>query len=118
VTGDPTGDGGDTGDAGNIGETGDTSDDRVGGLGGGEGEGRTSAEGSQESRFGPDPERVRLLRAVADDVRGESSESQQLAAVLYRVSDLYDADEEATPESIYRNVRFIMQVVEQGGLDR
>jgi hypothetical protein len=55
---------------------------------------------------------------VADDVRGDTSESQQLAAVLYRVSDLYDDAEETTPEEIYRNVRFIMQVNERGGLDR
>jgi hypothetical protein len=68
--------------------------------------------------FPPDSDRVRLLRTVADDVRGDSSESQQLAAVLYRVSDLYDPAEETTPEEIYRNVRFIMQVTERGGLER
>jgi hypothetical protein len=68
--------------------------------------------------FDPDPDRMRLLRAVADDLRGESSESQQLAAVLYRVSDLYDESEETTPEEIYRNVRFILEVKERGGLGR
>jgi hypothetical protein len=73
---------------------------------------------ADDGRFDPDPERTRLLRAVADDVRGESSESQQLAAVLYRVSDLYDAGEETTPEVIYRNVRFILDVKERGGLNR
>jgi hypothetical protein len=73
---------------------------------------------TSDERFEPDAERTRLLRAVADDVRGESSESQQLAAVLYRVSDLYDADEETTPEEIYRNVRFILDVKERGGLNR
>ena len=75
----------------------------------------TSSEGSG---FDPDPERMQLLRDVADEVRGESSESQQLAAVLYRVSDLYDEDEETTPEEIYRNVRFILEVKERGGLGR
>jgi hypothetical protein len=74
--------------------------------------------GESDSRFEPDADRVALLRAVADDVRGDTSESQQLAAVLYRVSDLYDDAEETTPEEIYRNVRFIMQVNERGGLDR
>jgi hypothetical protein len=69
-------------------------------------------------RFDPDPDRVRLLRETADDVRGDSSASQQLAAVLYRVSDLYDDGEETTPEEIYRTVRFIMQVNRRGGLDR
>lgn len=68
--------------------------------------------------FAPDPERVRLLREIADDLRGDSSASQQLAAVLYRVSDLYDDGEETTPEEIYRTVRFIMQVNRRGGLDR
>jgi hypothetical protein len=83
---------------------------------GGAGE-RTEQE-DDAGRFDPDPERVRLLRETADDLRGESSESQQLAALLYRVSDLYDDGEERTPESIYRNVRDIVQVRERGGLDR
>lgn len=69
-------------------------------------------------RFDPDPERMHLLRDVADEIRGDSSESQQLAAVLYRVSDLYDEDEATTPEEIYRNVRFILDVKERGGLGR
>jgi hypothetical protein len=72
--------------------------------------------------FGADPERVRLLRAVAADIRGPgtstSSEREQLAAIVHRLSDLYDPDEETTPEEIYRNARFIMRVNERGGLDR
>jgi hypothetical protein len=60
--------------------------------------------------------RTRVLRDIAEDVRGESSESEQLAAVLYRVSDLYDPGEETTPEEIYRNVRTILQVKQRGGL--
>lgn len=60
--------------------------------------------------------RVAQLRDIAEDVRGESSESEQLAAVLYRVSDLYDPDEEMTPEEIYRNVQTILQVKQRGGL--
>jgi hypothetical protein len=63
-----------------------------------------------------DPERAALLRTVADDVRGESSESEQVAAMLHHVSDLYDPDEETSPEAIYRNVRTILNVKEQGGL--
>lgn len=70
-----------------------------------------------DAAFRPD-ERRRLLRAVADDVRGESSESKQVAAVLYRVSDLYDPAEDTSPEEIYRNVRTIMEVKERGGLRR
>jgi hypothetical protein len=68
--------------------------------------------------FDPDPERVRLLREVADDVRGESSESEQLAAILYRVSDLYDPGEETSPEEIAIAVRTILNVKERGGLKR
>jgi len=63
-----------------------------------------------------DPERAALLRAVAEDVRGDSSESEQVAAMLYRVSDLYDPGEETTPAEIYRNVRNVLNVKERGGL--
>lgn len=70
---------------------------------------------SGADRFDSDPERARLLRAVAADVRGDSSESEQVAAFLYRVSDLYDPDEETTPEEIYRNVRTIVNVKSAGG---
>ena len=66
----------------------------------------------------PDPERAALLREVAEDVRGETSESEQVAAMLYRVSDLYDPDEETTPAEIYRNLRTILEVKERGGRPR
>lgn len=66
----------------------------------------------------PDLERVELLREVAEDVRGDSSESAQLSAILYRISDLYDPDEEASPEEIYRNVRNIFRIKERGTLAR
>jgi len=75
------------------------------------------AEGSAD-RFEPDPERVAMLRAIADDVRGETSESKQLANILYRTSDLYDDREDTSPEEIVRNVKFILEVVERGGLGR
>lgn len=68
-------------------------------------------------RFDADPERVDALREIADDVRDESSESRQLAAILYRVSDLYDEDETTDPIEIYRNVETIMQIKAQGGRD-
>ena len=63
----------------------------------------------------PDPDRAALLREVAEDVRGETAESEQVAAMLYRVSDLYDSDEETTPAEIYRNLRTILEVKERGG---
>jgi flagellar biosynthesis protein FlhB len=66
----------------------------------------------------PDPERAALIREVAEDLRADGSERAQLAAILYRVSDLYDPDEETTPEEIYRNVKYILGIKEQGGIGR
>jgi hypothetical protein len=71
--------------------------------------------GDPAERFDADPERVDALREIADDVRGESSESRQLAAILYRVSDLYDESEQTDPVEIYKNVEAIMQIKAQGG---
>ena len=81
-------------------------------------EGETTGAGSGDGAFPADPERVTVLRQVADDVRGESGESRQLAAILYRVSDLYDPDEETSPVEIYRNVEYMMDIKAQGGIDR
>ena len=77
-----------------------------------------SAADAAEEAFAADDEVREFLRDVAEDVRGESSESKQLSAVLYRVSDLYDADEETSPEEIYLNVRHIMRIKSEGGLRR
>ncbi|WP_348610456.1 hypothetical protein [Halobaculum rarum] len=71
-----------------------------------------------EEEFVADAETREFLRAVAEDVRGDSGESNQLSAILYRVSDLYDPDEDTSPEEIYLNVRRIMQIKERGGLKR
>ncbi|GAA0716676.1 hypothetical protein J2744_000740 [Halorubrum trapanicum] len=70
------------------------------------------------AEFAPDAEVREFIREVADDVRGDSSESKQLSAVLYRVSDLYDDEEETSPEEIYLNVRHIMRIKSEGGLRR
>ncbi|WP_176819405.1 hypothetical protein [Halopenitus persicus] len=80
----------------------------------------TDADATPDAHAIPDDaaETRRALRAVAEDVRGDSSESQQVAAILYRVSDLYDPTEDTSPEEIYRNVRQIMRVKARGGLDR
>lgn len=71
-----------------------------------------------DAAFPPDDEKRALLREIAEDVRGDSSESKQVAAILYRVSDLYDPDEDTSPEEIYLNVRHIMDIKAQGGIDR
>ncbi|ELY38559.1 hypothetical protein [Natronorubrum tibetense] len=80
--------------------------------------GNDGSDPDTETAFDPDPERVAFLREVADEIRSDSSESKQLANILYRTSDLYDADEETTPEEIVRNVKFILEVTERGGLER
>ncbi|MEF8773758.1 MAG: hypothetical protein V5A23_08075 [Halobacteriales archaeon] len=64
-----------------------------------------------------DPDTRDLLREVAEEIRGESSESRQVAAMVYRVSDLYDDAEETTPRDVYVNMKNILQVKEQGGKD-
>lgn len=78
--------------------------------------GAADADGDADAEFAPDAERRELLRTVAEDVHGDSSESRQLSAVLYRVSDLYDPEEDTSPEEIYRNVRHIMDIKAKGGL--
>lgn len=45
-----------------------------------------------------------LLHETAADVRADSSETKQFSAILYRVSDLYDPDNQIPPEEIYRSV--------------
>jgi hypothetical protein len=71
-----------------------------------------------DDEFPADPERAAVLRAVAEDVRGDSSESEQLANVIYRTSDIYDPDEATTPEEVMQNVKFILEVKERGGIGR
>jgi hypothetical protein len=65
-----------------------------------------------------DTERMGTLREIADDVRDGSDEADKISALLYRVSDLYDPAEETTPQDIYLNMKFILQVVERGTLER
>ncbi len=71
-----------------------------------------------DAAFPEDDRRRQFLRGIAEEIRDESSESRQLSAILYRVSDLYDPEEDTSPEEIYLNVRNIMQVKARGGLDR
>lgn len=62
-----------------------------------------------------------VLRAVADDLRAHeehATEAERLAAVVHRVSDLYDEAEETDPQHIYLNMRNILQISEQGGIER
>ena len=65
-------------------------------------------------------EKREVLRAVAEEIRArdDSSEASQVAAFLYRVSDLYKEGEETSPAEIYLNMRHIMDIKAQGGLNR
>lgn len=65
-----------------------------------------------QGSYGPDMERAKTLREIADDIRAESSESKLVAAILYRISDLYDPDEETSPRDIYVNMREIIRTKE------
>jgi hypothetical protein len=95
-----------------------TADESDAGLGPDFDGGESAASTDEDGDFPADPERVAYLREIADDVRGQSGESRQLAAILYRVSDLYDPEEETSPVEIYRNVEHIMEIRAQGGIDR
>lgn len=64
-----------------------------------------------------DPEKREFLREIADEIRGDSSESEQVAAFLYRVSDMYDEEEETDARDVYVNMRNILRVKEAGGRD-
>jgi len=64
-----------------------------------------------------DAEKRAVLQDVAEEIRGDSGESEQVAAMLYRVSDLYDDGEDTTPRDVYVNMRTILRVKEQGGKD-
>ena len=78
----------------------------------------TDSDSNGDGKPGPDPERAAFLREVAEEVRGESSESEHVAAILYRVSDLYDPEEETSPEDIYISVRNVFNIKERGTLER
>lgn len=66
-----------------------------------------------------DPETAAALRTIADEIRrAEEPSNEQIAAILYRVSDLYDPDESTTTQDIYLNMRNILNVKEHGGIRR
>ena len=67
----------------------------------------------------PDSERAALLREVAAEVREHDDEgAEQVAAIVHRVSDLYDPAEETRPEEIRRAMAFILEVNDRGGIER
>ena len=100
-------------------------------MAGEDGDGADGAEGADDepdwqmapesgSTLPEDAEKRELLREVAEEVRArdDSSEASQVSAFLYRVSDLYKEGEETSPAEIYLNMRHIMDIKAQGGLQR
>jgi hypothetical protein len=66
-----------------------------------------------------DSEKRDVLRDVADELRGEDSEeAERVAAIVHRVSDIYDEDEDVDAQHVYLNMRNILQISEQGGIER
>lgn len=66
-----------------------------------------------------DPETATQLRSVAEEIRNaETTNNEQVAAMLYRVSDLYDPEESTTTQDIYLNMRNILNIKEHGGIRR
>jgi hypothetical protein len=75
--------------------------------------------GGEEGEIG-DPDRTRaekraFLREIADEIRADPGESQQVAAILYRVSDIYDPGEDTEPRDVYVDMKNILRVKAQGG---
>jgi len=66
-----------------------------------------------------DAEKRDALREVADELREEGTEeAERIAATVHRVSDIYDDDENVNAQHVYRNMRNILQISEQGGIER
>ncbi|CQH58455.1 uncharacterized protein HHUB_2755 [Halobacterium hubeiense] len=66
-----------------------------------------------------DTEKRDVLRDVADELREEDSEeAERVAAIVHRVSDIYDEDEDVDAQHVYLNMRNILQISEQGGIER
>ena len=66
-----------------------------------------------------DAEKRDALREVADELREEDSEeAERIAALVHRVSDIYDDAEDVDAQHVYLNMRNILQISEQGGIER
>lgn len=66
-----------------------------------------------------DDEKRDALREAADELRdADSEEAERVAAIVHRVSDIYDEDEDVDAQHVYRNMRNILQISEQGGIER
>ncbi len=66
-----------------------------------------------------DAEKRDALREVADELReNDSEEAERVAAIVHRVSDIYDDGEDVDAQHVYLNTRNILQISEQGGIER
>lgn len=77
----------------------------------------SEAAGSEDRSLEPDPEKVRFLREIGQEIResGDTSEAKQVAAIVYRISDVYDENEDTDARDVYVNMRQILDVKERGG---
>jgi hypothetical protein len=64
-----------------------------------------------------DADKRAALRAVAGDLRDGSTEGDQVAALVMRVSDCYDPAEDTDARDVYVNMKNILRVKEAGGRD-
>lgn len=72
--------------------------------------------GWDDDEVADDPERAALLRETAEDVRATGDEGgEMVAALLYRVSDLYDPEESTSTNEVYLGMRTILGVRERDG---
>jgi len=67
-----------------------------------------------------DAEKRDALREVANELREEdgSEEAERIAALVHRVSDIYDESEDIDAQHVYLNMRNILRISEQGGIER
>jgi hypothetical protein len=64
----------------------------------------------------PDAEKAQFLREIGREIResDDTSEAKQVAAIVYRISDIYDENEDTDARDVYVNMRQILDVKERG----
>jgi len=65
----------------------------------------------------PDIETAEFLREIGREIResDDTSQAKQVAAIVYRISDIYDENEDTDARDVYLNMRQILDVKERDG---
>ena len=65
----------------------------------------------------PDIETAEFLREIGREIResDDTSQAKQVAAIVYRISDIYDENEDTDARDVYVNMRQILDVKERDG---